>query len=78
MGVSRVGLWTVGSVSVRTAPLVRDLCGVLAFLRFVLVLGPIRPWLFAIVFLLFLLIHVFLYAGTGFFISPIFISLIFR
>ena len=79
MGVSRVGLWTVGSVSVRTAPLVRGLRDVLVFLRFVLVLGPIRPWLFAIVvFLLFLLIHVFLYAGTGFFISPIFISLIFR
>ena len=41
MGVSRVGLWTVGSVSVRTAPLVRGLRDVLAFLRFVLVLGPI-------------------------------------
>ena len=75
MGVSRVGLWAVGFVGVRMAPLMRSLRGVRAVLRFVLVLGPLLVCVIDVVSFsvvdpfVFLLMHsVFLYARTGVFV----------
>ena len=91
MGVSRVGLWAVGFVSVRTVPLVRCLRDVLVSFYGSLWLGPIvGGWCwrggvlfrssvaFAIVVFFVLLLDVFLYARTDFCLSLVFFGNYYR